>query len=181
MSHSFYSADFCVNDDNGCFTEKVIAVEIWRHRDGGLEPVIELSAHVFDEVAGDWVGLPLKYECCAAGVVRAITLGGLRLPVTGGPRSGGNWCWDSVTMSLSDVCRLLNHLKGAVHTWANGTTCHLFDLDQAEQNYWMKWKDAAARFSAFRPAPIWFRQLPRKRRRKLNRQRRRDGYPSFRL
>lgn len=181
MSRKFYTVDFCTGDDQGAFTGFVEAVEIWEHSGEEMEALIELTPHVWDEEARQWLGLPFGYNTNANGVVRSVTIAGETFPILGGPRFGGNWSWDSVTMRLNEICRLLNHLKASRHHWPSGESCQMFDIDQGTEKFWMWWEGESTRFKATARAPRWFRVLPRKRRRKFNRQLKRNLCLSYKL
>lgn len=169
-NRTYYTVDFCVGNEHGAFTGCVNAVDVEKHSAEGSENLICLRPHVWDETAEEWIGLPFAYERRADDRVVAVTIGRKRFQILGGPNSGGNWSWDSVPMKLSEICRLLNHLKTARHRWSSGKSCPLFDIEQGTDKFWEWWKDERKRFKAVRTAPQWFRVLPRKRRRKWNRQ-----------
>lgn len=181
MSRKYYTVDLCVGDEHGAFTGRVEAVDVYEHHDGASESLIELRPHIYDETAEEWIGLPFEYNRRGDCRVVSVTIGAETFRITGGPGSGGNWSWESVSMPLNEVCRLLNHLKAARHTWTNGESCHLFDIEQGTEKFWEWWKDAGLRFRAVARAPLWFRALSRKRRRKLNRQSKRTRCLVYKL
>lgn len=181
MSRKYYTVDLCVGDEHGAFTGRVEAVDVYEHHDGASESLIQLRPHIYDETAEEWIGLPCAYNLNTYHRARSVTIGGETFPVLTGPNSGGHWSWDSFPMALHDVCRLLNHLKAARHTWTNGESCHLFDIDQGTEKFWEWWKDGRKRFRAVARAPRWFRALSRKRRRKFNRQSKRTRCLVYKL
>lgn len=181
MARKHYTVDFCVGDENGFSTGRVEAVDVSECVGVASELLIGLRPHVWSEKDQEWLGLPFAYETDRLNTVVAVTIGGETFPVLGGPRSGGNWSWDSVSMRLNEVCRLLNHIKAARHQWTGGETSRLFDIEMGVGNFFEWWKDERKRFMAVTRAPRWFRGLSRKRRRKRNRQMKRNLCLSYRL
>lgn len=173
MNPKFYTVSLCVNNEHGCLTDRIEALDVDGHyKDGSFESMIQLRPHIFDEEAGEWMGLPFDYEIAQR--VVGLRIGGESFPVSGRVGSGGNWCWDSVPMKLHHVCRLLNHLKAARFiSPKTGEGFHYYDMDQGVESWWTRWKDGK-RFCCSKKAPRWFRILPRKQRRKRNRQMKRN-------
>lgn len=111
------SVMLCCNDpDNGNFTGKLSAVQFG-------DELMSLEVNVIGAEPG------LKWDG------RYIKVSRTKFRVTASGRWVGNWCWDSVEMTVADAARLANYLRSLRYK-----SYPIFHCDAARTDLFEKWE-----------------------------------------
>jgi len=98
MPDKFLTVDFCCNDGgNGAFRGCFDGIQV----ENSKSDILEGDCLMFDaELVPS-----LEFED------KAIVVDGVRYPKRGRTSGVGNWCWDSVQMTVGDIKALLRQLR----------------------------------------------------------------------